>query len=56
MYDFIQRFFGLYWRNNFEARGNRTKGVKPLFSHQDFVQLLLRIRKNKFKKDFGYFE
>ena len=53
---FYTTVFGLYWRNNFATKGNRAKGVKPLFSHQDFVQLLLPIRKNKFKKDFGYFE
>ena len=36
--------FCLYWGSNF-AKGNSTKGVKPLFSHRNFVQLLLPIRK-----------
>ena len=48
-------FFGLYWGSNFATRGSRTKGVKPLFSHRNFVQLLLPIRKNKFKKEFRLF-
>ena len=49
-------FFGLYWGNNFVTRGSRTL-VKPLFSHQNFVQLLLPIRKKiNLKKIFGYFE
>ena len=38
-------FFGLYWGSNFGTRGNVTKGVKPLFSHRNFVQVLLPIRK-----------
>ena len=50
-------FFDLYWWSNFATRGNRAKGLfsKPLFSHQNFVQLLLPIRKTKIKKDFQLF-
>ena len=42
---FRMSFFGIYWGINFATRRNRAKGVKPLLSHQDFVQLFLPIRK-----------
>ena len=45
IYVWFHVFFGLYWQRNFATRGNRTKGVKPLVSRQNFVQLLLPIRK-----------
>ena len=58
MRDFIKRFFfGLYWGSNLATRGNKTKGIKPWFSHRNFVQLLLPIRKKtNLKRIFGYFE
>ena len=58
MCDFIKQFFlGLYWGSNFATKGNRAKGVKPLFSHWNFVQILLLIMKKiHLKTIFGYFE
>ena len=54
MCDFTKRFFffGLYSGSNFATRGNRAKDVKPLFSHRNFVQLLLPIRKTNLERIF----
>ena len=42
MCDFIKQFFlGLYWGSNFATKGNRAKGVKPLFSHWNFVHVMI---------------